>query len=92
MKRFLLFYDKAEDYQARQEPHAQAHRAYIKGFVEEGCLLLGGNLDGPHALLVFDRPDVAERFACGDPYVREGVVVSWTVRPWDVVVGTGVLD
>jgi uncharacterized protein YciI len=40
-------------------------------------------------VLVFraDSPDVAERFAQGDPYVKEGLVTNWYVRPWTVVVG-----
>lgn len=29
----------------------------------------------------------AEAFAQADPYVRGGLVVRWTVRRWDVVIG-----
>jgi uncharacterized protein YciI len=28
-----------------------------------------------------------EAFADADPYVRNGLVTEWTVRPWAVVVG-----
>ena len=28
-----------------------------------------------------------ERFAASDPYVLRGLVTSWSVRPWNVVVG-----
>jgi uncharacterized protein YciI len=34
-----------------------------------------------------DSPEVAERFAKADPYVTEGLVVSYKVRPWNTVVG-----
>jgi uncharacterized protein YciI len=34
-----------------------------------------------------DTPDVVARFAEEDPYVRAGLVVRWTVRPWTTVVG-----
>ena len=29
----------------------------------------------------------AENFAKNDPYVKEGLVKNWKVRPWTVVVG-----
>ena len=42
------------------------------------------------ALLVFRGagPEDAEAFAQADPYVRNGLVTSWRVREWKVVVGT----
>ncbi len=30
---------------------------------------------------------MAEEFAAADPYVRDGLVTSWRVRAWTVVVG-----
>ena len=30
---------------------------------------------------------VAEHFATNDPYVKSGIVKTWKVRPWAVVVG-----
>lgn len=90
MSYFLLFYDKAEDYQTRQTAYAAGHREHIARYVSSGSLLLGGNLDGPHALVLFSCPNesVVREFAQGDPYVVNGVVRQWTVRPWDLVVGT----
>ena len=34
-----------------------------------------------------ESPRVAEDFAENDPYVTNGLVTSWRVRPWNVVVG-----
>jgi uncharacterized protein len=34
-----------------------------------------------------DDPSVAERFAKNDPYVKNGLVTRWRVRPWTVVIG-----
>jgi uncharacterized protein YciI len=34
-----------------------------------------------------DDRSVVERFADGDPYVQNGLVTSWTIRPWTVVIG-----
>jgi uncharacterized protein YciI len=41
------------------------------------------------AVLLFtgDSPEAAERFAKADPYVIQGLVKSWRVRPWTTVVG-----
>ena len=33
------------------------------------------------------RLTVAERFAAEDPYVKNGLVKNWRVRPWTTVVG-----
>ena len=54
-------------------------------------LLLGGALEGPTdgAMLLFsgDSPAVAENFARADPYVKNGLVTRWRVRPWTTVAG-----
>jgi len=41
------------------------------------------------ALLMFkgDTPKAAEDFAKADPYVLNGLIKSWAVRPWMTVVG-----
>jgi uncharacterized protein YciI len=40
------------------------------------------------ALLVWTAPrEVVERFVESDPYVVQGLVTGWTIRPWAVVVG-----
>ena len=52
---------------------------------------MAGALADPadQAVLVFvgDDASPAEAFASADPYVREGLVRSWEVRPWTVVIG-----
>jgi len=34
-----------------------------------------------------NSPNSAEEFAKNDPYVKNGIVDSWEVRPWMTVVG-----
>lgn len=62
----------------------QSYRNAVAGGV-------GGPLADPAdgAVLLFqgDSPAVAERFAAADPYVQNGLVKSWRVRPWTTVVG-----
>ena len=61
------------------------------GGVWPGELILGGALADPvdGAVLLFqgDSPQVAEKFAAADPFVINGLVARWRVRPWTTVVG-----
>ncbi len=86
----LLEYTLADDYLQRRAALREEHLALARAAHERGELLLAGALPDPHdrALLVWtaDR-DTVERFAASDPYVAHGLVTSWSVRPWDVVVG-----
>lgn len=88
---FALIYDYVPDYTERRKPYREAHLERARHAAEEGWLLLGGafNDTPPGALLVFRSEDAArvEGFAKGDPYVIHGVVTSWRVRQWNVVVG-----
>jgi hypothetical protein len=88
---FLLFYDVAHDYLERRVLHRAEHLSYAWEAVERGELLLGGALADPvdQSILLFQCQDAGtvEAFARNDPYVREGVVTGWKVRPWTTVVG-----
>ncbi len=91
MKHFLLFYDAGLDYAERRAPHRPAHLAHARAAVERGDLLAGGGYGDPldGSVLLFKGQDrsVAEAFARADPYVTEGVVSTWRVREWTIVVG-----
>lgn len=90
---YLLFYDVVEDYVVQREPFREAHLGLARELTERGELVFGGALANPAdgAVLVFDvdSPDAVERFAEADPYVRNGLVTSWRIREWTVVVGSG---
>ena len=88
---FLLEYQLVDDYLERRAPLRGQHLELARAAAARGELRLGGALSGPmdRALLVFEGADasVATRFAEADPYVAAGLVRSWQVRPWTVVVG-----
>jgi uncharacterized protein len=88
---FLLFYDLADDYLERRAEFRHDHLELAWRAQVAGDLVLAGALADPadRAVLLFkgDSPEVAERFARADPYVRAGLVTSWRVRPWTTVVG-----
>ena len=86
----LLEYTLADDYLERRAALREDHLSLAREAHERGELLLAGALPDPYdrALLVWTAPrEVVERFAAADPYVTNGLVTAWTVRPWNVVIG-----
>lgn len=90
---FALMYDVTDDYLERRAAFRSDHLALARAAAERGELVLAGAFSEPAdaALLIFEGADasVAEAFAAADPYVANGLVHSWRVRPWTVVVGRG---
>ena len=88
---YLLFYELAEDYLSRRGQFREAHLEKAWAASERGELVLAGALANPvdGAVLLFqgDSPEVAENFACTDPYVINGLVKRWYVREWTTVAG-----
>lgn len=91
MKHFLLMYELAPDYLERRTQFREEHLKLAWGSHERGELVIGGALADPVdlAILLFtgESPEAAERFARIDPYVTNGLVKRWYVRPWTTVVG-----
>ena len=91
MSYYLLEYVLVDDYLARRGSFREEHLALAREANARGHLVLAGALADPpdRAVLVWRAEDrsVVERFAADDPYVRNGLVASWTVRPWTVVIG-----
>lgn len=88
---YLLLYDLVDDYVARREPLRNQHLELARAAHARGELVLAGALADPpdRAVLLFQGPSpaAAEAFAAADPYVLEGLVTRWRVRPWTTVVG-----
>ncbi len=93
MKYFALIYDVVPDFLARRVEFRPAHLQRVREAHERGELPMAGALGDPPdgALLVFLAPSAApaEAFAKEDPYVINGLVVRWQVRPWTVVTVPG---
>ena len=88
---YQLIYELVDDYLSRRDAFRAEHLALAQAATERGELVLAGALAEPadQAVLVFegDSPEAAESFARADPYVKNGLVRLWRVRPWRVVVG-----
>jgi uncharacterized protein len=91
MPYFALLYELVEDYLPRRTAFRQEHLGLAAAAHQRGEIVLAGAFADPpdRALLIFRGADrsVAESFAHKDPYVSNGLVKRWEVRPWTVVVG-----
>ncbi len=89
MMHFLLIYQLADHYLERRGDYREAHLRLAWEAADRGDLMLAGALETPvdQAMLLFHDQVAARAFAEADPYVRHGLVTSWSVRRWNTVVG-----
>jgi uncharacterized protein YciI len=84
----VLQYDSVDDFINRRTPYREEHLRLIREAHARGEIVMAGALGNPPdgGLLVFKAPTtVAEDFARRDPYVINGLITRWVVRPWTVV-------
>ena len=90
---YILFYQTVDNYIEKRAPFRSRHLALARETYEAGSLVMAGALSEPAdgAVFIFrgSGPEVAEKFAQNDPYVRNGLISNWYVRPWTVVIGGG---
>ena len=87
---FALQYDVVPDHLTRRTPYRDAHIALAREAEARGELVMAGALSDPlGALLIFRADDATcvRAFVSADPYVTEGLVTRWQIRPWTVVIG-----
>lgn len=88
---YILFYKTIDNYIEKRAPFRAEHIRFAQDVQKSGALVMAGALEEPadQAVLVFkgDSPKVAENFAKNDPYVINGLISEWSVRPWNVVIG-----
>jgi uncharacterized protein YciI len=90
MAYFALQYDVVPDHLTRRTPFRDAHLALAREAEARGELVMAGALADPlGALLIFTADDdtCVRAFVSADPYVTEGLVTRWQIRPWAVVLG-----
>lgn len=88
---FALFYDYVPDVLEKRAPHRADHLARAKEAHAAGKLVYAGAFDPPTdgALFVFRAESAAEveAYVRDDPYVKNGIVTGWRVKPWTIAVG-----
>ncbi len=92
MKWWLLLYDVVPDYLERRGMYRQHHLGLVRDAHARGELVLAGAYSEPAdgAVLVWQTADKGpiERFVASDPYVKNGIVTRWRIRPWTEVITT----
>lgn len=86
---FILFYKTVENYVERRAPLRGTHLDLVQEFHSDGRIVMAGALSEPAdgAVLIFrgDTPEAAREFVSRDPYVKNGLITEWSIRPWIVV-------
>jgi uncharacterized protein len=88
---FLLSYDYVANVVERRAPFREAHLKLAREAHARGELVMAGAFAEPvdGAAFVFRAEDrsVVEAFVAADPYVKDGIVTGWRIRPWTVAIG-----
>ena len=89
--RFVLLYDYVENVIEKRAPFRADHLALANQYFERGELLMAGAfadpVDGAAFIFAVDDRARVEAFVAADPYVANGLVPSWRIRAWTVVIG-----
>jgi uncharacterized protein len=92
MPYFVLRYDAVvDDYVNRRAPFRAEHLQMLRDRHARGEVVMAGAVgEQPEgAIIIFhaDSPAPAEAFVAADPYVKNGLIRSWRIQPWNVVAG-----
>ena len=83
---YAVIYTYTDDTELRDATRAE-HREYLRGFTEDGSLLVAGAWapsEAPGGLLVFRSADKAavQAIVDKDPFTTAGVVARADIREW----------
>jgi uncharacterized protein YciI len=85
-----LVYDYVSDVLERRGPYRDAHLALLADLHARGVVVMAGATGAPVSggLIIFRGESIASAraFVDADPYVANGIVTSYRIEPWTVVV------
>ena len=94
-KLYVVQYDYVENLLEKRKPYRTSHLAHIGKQMEQGNVVLAGTVGNPptEGLMIFRNltSTEVEQLAQEDPYVINGVVKKFTVKPYLAVVGDALL-
>ncbi len=94
-KLHALQYEYVADVLEKRKPYREAHLTHIGKQVESGNVVLGGAVGNPPtgALIILRNlsSNDVEQFVQHDPYVINGIVTKYTIKPYIAVVGDSLL-
>ena len=83
---YNLFYKTADNFIEGRKHFRANHLKMVQQGLRNGSLIIGGALADPadEAIIVFADKKSAEAFVANDPYVKNGLIKEWSIRPWNV--------
>jgi uncharacterized protein YciI len=91
MNYYALLYYLKDDYMERRPLYRHNHLQLAQEAHQRGELILAGAFSDPadRALLIFRVEDkaIVEQFVQHDPYVLNGLIARWEIRPWTLAIG-----
>jgi len=90
-KYFVLEYHYVSDMVNKRVPYREQHLAVASKQAEEGKLILAGPYGDPVIVGGFmiwkdTSAQAVEEFVQGDPYFTSGLVMSYSIKPWNVII------
>ncbi len=89
---YLLFYHTIDNYVEKRAPFRDQHLSLLNQEVDNNHVVLGGALADPadQAIIVWkvDNVKIIEDFVANDPYVKQGLISRYEIRPWKVVINS----
>lgn len=58
------------------------HKVVVDEFIDRGDVVGIGPFGDGGNMAIFRSQEAAERFAARDPFILEGLVASFVIRPW----------
>lgn len=93
MPYYVLRYDAVvDDYVNRRAPFRAEHLRMLREAHQRGEVVMAGAVgeepDGAIIIFRTETPEPAEAFVKHDPYVTNGLILTWRIQPRNVVVGS----
>lgn len=93
---FILHYEYVPDILEKRDPFRAGHIAGAKKMTDENKIVLAGAYTDPTDGAAFCFKDVTrediEEYVKADPYFVNGLVSSYSIRAWNVVAGTDLIQ
>lgn len=89
--KYVLEYVYVADILEKRTPYRPDHIALAERYCNEGTIVSGGPFTPPTgALFVFaaEGKETVEQFVKSDPYYNAGLITNYTIKEWNVVIGS----
>ena len=89
--KFVLEYAYVADILEKRGPYRPQHLKLAEDHLKDGSIIYGGPFTPPTgAMFIFsvDGRESVEAFIAEDPYVTNGLVTTYTIKEWNVLIGS----